>query len=98
MLQQVPCRALAGKSPEQDFLIHFKEEIPALGLLGTSQHIDPGCDYSVDKDVQLVCKYLKAYDSGAINTLYNEFQGKWTVCFIANTTLIQNTILYMCSD
>ena len=85
---------MVGKASEHDFLIHFKEEIPALGLLGTPQHIDPGCDYSVDKDVQLVCKYLRVYDSEAIDTLYNEFRGKWTDGFIINAAVIQNTLLY----
>ncbi len=68
---------MAEELSEHDFLLHFKEEIPALGFLGTPRHIDPGCDYRVDKDVQLVCKYLKAYDSGAIDMLYKEIRGKW---------------------
>ncbi len=84
---------MPGKSSESNFLTHFKEEIPALGLLGTPQHIGPGCDYSVDEDVQLVCKYLKAYDSEAIDTLYNEFRGKWTGCFIANTTNSEHSFI-----
>ena len=69
---------MIGRSPEQFFFIHFKEEIPALGLLGTPKYIDPDCHYTIDKDVQLVCKYLRANDSGVIDTLYNDFRGKWT--------------------
>ena len=58
-------------SPEEA-LKHFKEEVPTLGLLGSSHLIDSTCDYSIDDDVQLVCKYLKAYESKKINTLYKE--------------------------
>ncbi len=56
----------------EDALEHFKNEIPTLGLLGTPHLIDTNRDYSIDDDVQLVCKYLKAYDTKKIDTLYRE--------------------------
>lgn len=45
-------------------------------LLGTPHYISPDVPFSVDQDVQLVCKYLRAYKSDdlarSINTLYEE--------------------------
>ena len=66
---QVPSRS--SMTPDKD-LECFKEEVPALGLLGNPCYIDPHCPYTVDDDVQLVCTYLRAYDSGNINMLYYE--------------------------
>ena len=60
-------------------LKHFREEVPALGLLGTSHYINPETAYSVDEDVQLVCKYLKALQVGGlrgIDRLYQEGEEK----------------------
>ena len=56
----------------EDALEHFRKEIPTLGLLGSPHLIDSNCEYSIDDDVQLVCQYLKAYDSKKIDTLYKE--------------------------
>ncbi len=56
----------------EDALEYFKNEIPTLGLLGSPVLIDTNRDYSIDDDVQLVCKYLKAYDSKKIDRLYKE--------------------------
>lgn len=56
-------------------LMEFFEDIPALGLLGTPYEIDPNAPYVVDEEVQLVCKYLRAYKIGGtkgINKLYKE--------------------------
>ena len=58
-------------------LMEFFEDIPALGLLGTPYEIDPNAPYVVDEEVQLVCKYLRAYKIGGrkgINKLYKEGQ------------------------
>ena len=37
-------------------------DIPALGLLGEPLYISPSTPFDITPDVQLVCKYLKAYD------------------------------------
>ena len=74
---EVPSRSNT-ESPEAA-LDHFIDEVPALGILGVPHAIDHNTPYSVDKDVQLVCKYLKAYwtfldEKGhtGINKLYRE--------------------------
>ena len=53
-------------------LKQFQEEVPTLGLLGTPHYIRPETRYSVDEDVQLVCKYLRALSNGKIDRLYRE--------------------------
>ena len=53
----------------------FQQEVPALGLLGTPHYIHPDTPYTVDKEVQLVCKYLKAFQIGGkkgIDRLHQE--------------------------
>ena len=70
---QVPSLDLS-MTPEKA-LKHFQQEVPALGLLGTPHYIDPDTPYTVDKEVQLVCKYLKALQIGGkkgIDKLYWE--------------------------
>ena len=70
---QVPSRDLS-MTPEEA-LKHFQHEVPTLGLLGTPQYIDPNTPYTVDAEVQLVCKYLKALKIGGkkgIDRLYRE--------------------------
>lgn len=56
---EVPSR-ISSQSPE-DALTQFMEEVPALGLIGSAHMIDPNTPYRVDAEVQLVCKYLRAY-------------------------------------
>ena len=59
-------------------LEHFQQEVLALGLLGTPHYIHPGTPYTVDEEVQLVCKYLKAFKAGGTNgidRLYEEGKG-----------------------
>lgn len=56
-------------------LKEFFEDVPALGLLGTPHMIYPTRPFEVDRDVQLVCKYLKQYKIGGskgIDRLYKE--------------------------
>ena len=36
-------------------------EVPSLYLIGSPYYINPEVPFSIDKDVQLVCKYLQAY-------------------------------------
>ena len=59
--------------PEESLQI-FAEIFPTLGILG-SPHLITGYPLTVDEDVQLVCKYLKAYKIGGvkgINRLYTK--------------------------
>ena len=70
--------------PPDDALEHFQQEVPALGLLGTPHYIHPYTPYTVDEEVQLVCKYLKALQVGGrrgIDRLYQD--GKWIVFMCA---------------
>ena len=39
-------------------------------LLGSPHHIHSRIPYTVDSDVQLVCKYLQAYSTKKIDSLY----------------------------
>ena len=63
----------------EEALKHFQQEVPALGLLGTPHYIHPDTPYTVDEEVQLVCKYLKALQIGGkegIDRLYQEGEGR----------------------
>jgi len=58
-------------------LNEFFEDVPALGLLGTPYLVEPTVPYEVDEEVQLVCKYLRAFKIGGtkgINKLYKKGQ------------------------
>ena len=82
------------KSPD-DSLKNFYDEIPALGLLGTPHLVHPTAPYVVDEEVQLVCKYLRAYKSNKINRLYKESESFLItfVCgYICNCVLILKTV------
>ena len=74
-LQQVPSW---NSSPNANvFLDDFLSEMPILKLLGRPTLVVSTARYSdvSDPDVQLVCKYLKAYDIGGvkgIDRLYKE--------------------------
>ncbi len=71
-------------------LMEFFEDVPALGFLGTPYLIEPNAPYIVNEEVQLVCKYLRAYKIGGtkgINKLYKEgmyacafMHRPWCVC------------------
>ena len=61
-------------------LKHFQREVPALGLLGTPHYIHPDTPFTVDEEVQLVCKYLKALRVGGtrgIDRLYPFTDVQW---------------------
>ena len=63
----------------EEALKQFCEEVPTLGLLGKKHFIFSDKPYRVDDDVQLVCKYLQAYDTGGnirIDRLFRE--SEWT--------------------
>ena len=56
-------------------LKQFCCEVPVLGLIGTQHMIPRDKAYSVNEDVQLVCKYLRALSIGGtkgIDKLYRE--------------------------
>ena len=59
----------------------MKQEVPTLSLLGTVHTVQPENPYTIDDDVQLVCKYLQAYDDPRgrgrrIDRLYRERDGQ----------------------
>ena len=68
-----------GVAPE-DSLQYFRDAIPALGLLGTPHPVYSTAPYVVDDDVQLVCKYLRAYKTNKINRLYKESECNVFAC------------------
>ena len=73
--QQVPSRNLSSNADV--FLQDFLSEIPIFKLLGTPTLVESTAPYSdvSDPDVQLVCKYFKAYSIGGekgIDRLYKE--------------------------
>ena len=67
IIPQVPSRD-SNITPEET-LGQFLDEIPVLALIGTEYRVDSEVAYTVDKDVQLVCKYLNALRSGEIDRL-----------------------------
>ena len=50
----------------------FYSEVPILKLFGTPHLVEPDVPYDVDSDVQLVCKYLRAYKTNNINRLHHD--------------------------
>lgn len=80
---QVPSR-YAAENPIEN-LKQFKTEVPVLGLLGTQVAIEHNSNFDVTDDVQLVCKYLKAYETKRIDKLFKE--GK-QFCPLVKTTML----------
>lgn len=54
----------------QDVLENFCCELPVLNLIKNEHLVSKDEPYAVDADVQLVCKYLNALKTGAIDHLY----------------------------
>jgi len=89
-IQQVPSRGLS--SNPNVFLEDFLSEIPILRTLCTTEMVESTAQYSVESnpDVQLVCKYLKAYETGGekgIDKLFKEGTVpvvKWLSDFLCN--------------
>ena len=70
---QVPARHQTSHADE--LLKQFLVDIPVFDLVGDPHEVVATVPYAIDADVQLVCKYLKAYDTGGksgINRLYTE--------------------------
>ena len=73
--------SLDHQSKPEESLHLFCQAVPALGLLGSPHVVHPATHYAVDDDVQLVCKYLRAYKMHlqgqlGINKLYRD--GMWS--------------------
>lgn len=72
--------SLSHSYKPEDSLRMFQDLVPAVCLLGSPHPIHHGTRYTVDGDVQLVCKYLRAYKilkgikggQIGINKLYRE--------------------------
>ena len=60
---QVPSRDRTTTPGES--LKLFYQEVPVLHLLGSPHYIHPDIPLAIDQDVQLVCKYLRAYKQGS---------------------------------
>lgn len=65
----------------------FFSEVPVLQLIGSAKVIDSNILYDVDEDVQLVCKYLQAYDQRRINKTYDDRQPNQLVKFSTDPDL-----------
>ena len=71
-------------SPE-DALKLFVNDIPVLDLIGSNRLISTEEPYFVDGDVQLVCKYLKAYKIGGYQGIDKRYrEGKSKHCTSSN--------------
>ena len=80
---QVPSR---GDIDPQVALEQFLMEVPSLGLVGNKEFIDPRRPYQINSDVQLVCKYLKAFEIGGkhgIDKQYKESELMFIVAKLA---------------
>ena len=73
---------------ESDGETLFFQELPILTLFGSRCHIGADVPYDVDGDVQLVCKYLKAYKEGVvkkrIDRLYIDYSLMHRLMFMRN--------------
>ena len=64
---EVPSRDI--RTTPDKMLEQFLSDIPTLDLIGTP-HLISNSTYFIDDEVQLVCKYLKAYKKKKINQLF----------------------------
>ena len=71
---EIPCQCLSDT--EDTMLRRFVQDFPILELIGQPILVSDQTQLSVTKEVQLVCKYLKAYDDGRIDRLYDESKFK----------------------
>ena len=54
----------------ESLTIFCEHDVIALGLFGDQHEIDSMQMYTIDEDARLVYKYLKAYESGRINSIF----------------------------
>lgn len=80
---QIPAKEL--KCDLEEYFQKFTEEVAVLGLLGDAHQVEASTEYTVDADVQLVCKYLRAYDEPKINRMYQEGE---CVCIMVQFSII----------
>ena len=78
---QVPSH---GDVDHQVALEQFLTDVPSLGLVGNKEFIDPRRPYKIDSDVQLVCKYLKAFDVGGKHGIDKQYKESELLFVIAN--------------
>ena len=71
VILQVPSR---GDVDPQVALEQFLTNVPSLGLVGNKEFIDPRQRYEIDSDVQLVCKYLKAFEVGGKHGIDKQYK------------------------
>ena len=70
-----------GSVTPEGSLTNLIEEIPMLGIVSEICLVDKNTEYTIDGDVQLVCKYLNAYQTykdkghGGINRLSSGMYG-----------------------
>lgn len=50
----------------------IEDDVPVFGLIGQHINIDPLKDYDISEDARLVYKYMKAYTTGRINSIWVE--------------------------
>jgi hypothetical protein len=86
-------------------LKQFCCEIPVLGLIGTQHMIPRDKPHSVDEDVQLVCKYLRALSIGGtkeIDKLYGEGEiidcDPWITMVLCVNIFVIPVAAYSCND
>ncbi len=83
MLFKVPSDG-SEVDPQTSRKLFEEEAVPVLGLLADRYHVQPGTPYNIDEDVRLVCKYLEAYESGAINALHSEGESVYTCRYMVH--------------
>ena len=67
---EVPSRNI-NMTPD-DALEHFRSEIPTFNLLGSTYLVPNETPFIINSEVQLVCKYLKAFKTKRIDRLYKK--------------------------
>lgn len=65
---QVP-NADASENSLKSFI---ENDVPIFGLIGRHMNIDSMEDYDIDEDARLVYKYMNAYKTGRINSIWLE--------------------------
>ena len=83
---EVPSRDLT-MTPEE-MLEQFCGDIPTLGLLGSARKVLNEIPFIIDEEVQLVCKYLKAYKEKRIDRLYKDGMFNVLAYFGISVTLL----------
>ena len=62
---EVPCQDVDEDSDKS--LEQFCDKIPLFNLIGIRHKVSQNNQFTVSDEVQLVCKYLKAYKNGQID-------------------------------